>query len=304
MLLMFGVGLHFSVTIVVVRRSRCPGAVVQMPWRRPWVWRSRCMWGWSLGAGLIFGLSLSVASTVVLLEGPGSRGLIDPRTDASPWDGWWSRTSRWSWCWSSCPPLAGVLGGVSCPQRPLGDLEVTLGQVGVRRPHAHRRPAGFPWLLWHVTKTGSRELFTLCVVAAAVSDRLRFGRPVRRVLRARRLPGRNGAARVRVQPSRGRGNTAAAGRFRGAVLRLGGMLFDPRILIDNRCPCWRSSPSSSWASRLPPRRSCCSSAIREHGPHRFGQPGADRRVLLHSRRARHVARTVAEEGQSLIVAGA
>ncbi len=58
-----------------------------------------------------------------------------------------------------------------------------------------------PWLLWQISRTGSRELFTLCVIAAAVGDRLRRLRAVRRVGRTRRVLRRPGAARERVQPA-------------------------------------------------------------------------------------------------------
>jgi predicted exporter len=68
MLLMFGVGLHFSLDdLLAVKRIAVPGAVVQMGWPRCWAWR----WpggGAGAGAGLVFGLSLSCASTVVLLK--------------------------------------------------------------------------------------------------------------------------------------------------------------------------------------------------------------------------------------------
>ena len=73
MLLMFGVGLHFSLKdLLAVKRIAIPGAVVQMG-LAGW-------WGWSWGAGLIFGLSLSCASTVVLLkalEALEARGVLD-----------------------------------------------------------------------------------------------------------------------------------------------------------------------------------------------------------------------------------
>ena len=69
MLLMFGVGLHFSVDdLLAVRKVALPGAVVQMLVATALGTGVGVAWGWSLGASLVFGLSLSVASTVVLLK--------------------------------------------------------------------------------------------------------------------------------------------------------------------------------------------------------------------------------------------
>src|SRR6187551_2789728 len=63
MLLMFGVGLHFSVNdLMSVRKIALPGAIVQMLVATLLAIAVSSMWGWSIGAGLIFGLSLSVAS--------------------------------------------------------------------------------------------------------------------------------------------------------------------------------------------------------------------------------------------------
>ena len=68
MLLMFGVGLHFSLgDLMAVRRIALPGAVVQMAVATALGTAVALAWGWSLAAGLVFGLALSVASTVVLL---------------------------------------------------------------------------------------------------------------------------------------------------------------------------------------------------------------------------------------------
>ncbi len=70
MLLMFGVGLHFSLAdLMSVKRIALPGAIVQMSLATLLgmalaIWG----WGWSFGAALVFGISLSCASTVVLLK--------------------------------------------------------------------------------------------------------------------------------------------------------------------------------------------------------------------------------------------
>jgi CPA2 family monovalent cation:H+ antiporter-2 len=174
MLLMFGVGLHFSLDdLLAVRRIALPGAVVQMGVAtllgRAMAWS----WDWDVGSALVFGLSLSCASTVVLLKALETRGLLD------------SMNGRIAVGWLVVedlatvlllvllPPLAGVLGGQNAPAA--GDaplwraITLTLLEVGAfvaLMLIAGRRV--MPWLLWQVTRTGSRELFTLAVVAAAI----------------------------------------------------------------------------------------------------------------------------------------
>ncbi len=176
MLLMFGVGLHFSLDdLLSVRRIAVPGAVVQMGLATLLGMLAAWAWGWGLGAGLVFGLSLSVASTVVLLKALEARRSLD------------SMNGRIAVGWLVVedlamvlvlvllPPLAGVLGGKApagaAAAAPLWQtLGQTLLQVGAFVAVmlvAGRRV--LPWLLWQVTRTGSRELFTLSVVAAAIS---------------------------------------------------------------------------------------------------------------------------------------
>jgi CPA2 family monovalent cation:H+ antiporter-2 len=175
MLLMFGVGLHFSVNdLMSVRKIALPGAIVQMVVATLLGVAVSSLWGWSIGAGLVFGLSLSVASTVVLLKALESRGLSD------------SPNGRIAIGWLVVEDLAMVLVLVLLPvlapslggKAPAASSSystwvvvlITLAQVGgfiAFMLIVGRRL--FPWLLWHVTKTGSRELFTLCVVTAAVS---------------------------------------------------------------------------------------------------------------------------------------
>jgi monovalent cation:H+ antiporter-2, CPA2 family len=173
MLLMFGVGLHFSVEdLLAVRKLAVPGAIAQMAVAAALGIALARWWGWTLGAALVFGLALSVASTVVLTRALESRGLLD------------SLNGRIAVGWLVVqdlamvlvlvllPPLSGWLGGTgaSDPQRMAIALGRTVLEVGVFVALmwiVGRRL--FPWLLWQVTKTGSRELFTLCVVAAAVT---------------------------------------------------------------------------------------------------------------------------------------
>ena len=78
-LLMFGVGLHFSLKdLLSVRAIAVPGAIVQIAGGDlDRAWRLRSWLGWPLGGGLVFGLALSVASTVVLLRALQERRLVD-----------------------------------------------------------------------------------------------------------------------------------------------------------------------------------------------------------------------------------
>jgi len=74
-LLMFGVGMHFSVRdLLAVRAVAIPGAVAQIVVATVLGLGLAHLWGWSLGGGVVFGLALSVASTVVLMKALESRG--------------------------------------------------------------------------------------------------------------------------------------------------------------------------------------------------------------------------------------
>ena len=174
MLLMFGVGLHFSIDdLLAVRRIAVPGAVVQMVVATALGAGVATLWGWPVGEALVFGISLSVASTVVLLKALESQGSVDS-ADGRIAIGWLVvEDLAMVLVLVLLPAFAPALGGTA-PQGPARavwlTVVITLAQVGgfiALMLVVGRRL--FPWLLWHVTKTGSRELFTLCVVAAAVS---------------------------------------------------------------------------------------------------------------------------------------
>jgi CPA2 family monovalent cation:H+ antiporter-2 len=173
MLLMFGVGLHFSLSdLLDVRKIALPGAVLQITVATALGAGVASLWGWSLGAGLVFGLALSVASTVVLLRALEVRGVLD------------SMNGRIAVGWLVVEDLAMVLVLVLLPAiasglggdggqeagRPLWQvLGATVLKVSafiaLMLVVGYRL---FPKILWHIARTGSRELFTLCVVAAAV----------------------------------------------------------------------------------------------------------------------------------------
>lgn len=174
MLLMFGVGLHFSLDdLLAVKRIAVPGAIGQMGLATILGMAVTWGWGWNWGAGLVFGLSLSCASTVVLLKALEARGVLD------------SMNGRIAVGWLIVEDLATVLVLVLLP--PLAKvLDPTLVQVSSMQPlwitigKTLLQVAAFialmliagrrilPWLLWQISRTGSRELFTLSVVVAAI----------------------------------------------------------------------------------------------------------------------------------------
>ncbi|MCH8181269.1 MAG: cation:proton antiporter [Proteobacteria bacterium] len=173
MLLMFGVGLHFSVAdLMAVRRVAIPGAIVQIAVAVAMGAALAHGWGWGAGGALVFGLCLSVASTVVLLKALEARGLLE------------TGNGRIAVGWLVVEDLVMVLVLVLLPvfagllqpggNRPAAaalwpTVAWTLAKVTafiVTMLVAGRRV--FPRVLWWVASTGSRELFTLCVVAAAV----------------------------------------------------------------------------------------------------------------------------------------
>lgn len=173
MLLMFGVGLHFSLgDLMAVRGIAVPGAVVQIAAATAMGMGVALLWGWSPAAALVFGISLSVASTVVLLRALEALGLLDTFNGRVA-VGWLVvEDLAMVLVLVLLPPLAGVLSGQATgdPAALVLSIGKTLLQVGLfvaLMLLVGRRL--FPWLLWQVQKVGSRELFTLCVVAAAVS---------------------------------------------------------------------------------------------------------------------------------------
>jgi CPA2 family monovalent cation:H+ antiporter-2 len=174
MLLMFGVGLHFSLAdLLAVRKIALPGAVVQMAVATALGAAVAAWWGWSLGAALVFGLSLSVASTVVLLRALEGRGLLSS-VNGQIAVGWLVvEDLAMVVVLVLLPPLATWLGGSAAAGREPAEIWSTLGTTlaGVAAFVALMLVVGrrvFPWILWQVARTGSRELFTLSVVAAAV----------------------------------------------------------------------------------------------------------------------------------------
>ena len=172
MLLMLGVGLHFSLKdLLAVKRIAIPGALLQIAVATALGMGTAALWGWNLGASLVFGLALLVASTVVLLRALESRGVLESMNGQIA---------------VRClivedlvlvllPALSPLLGGMgtenAAPDQNIwATFGITLAKVGAviaLTLVVGRRV--FPKLLWLVARTGSRELFTLCVIAGAVS---------------------------------------------------------------------------------------------------------------------------------------
>ncbi|MGJ5002984.1 YbaL family putative K(+) efflux transporter [Bradyrhizobium sp. HKCCYLRH2060] len=180
-LLMFGVGLHFSLKdLMSVRAIAVPGAIVQITVATLMGMALSWAMGWSIGGGLVFGLALSVASTVVLLRAMQERRLMD------------TERGRIAVGWLIVEDLAMVLALVLIPA--FASLQNGNGDVAAADPLAARFGLGLtgvllltfvkigvfmavmllvgrrliPWILHYIAHTGSRELFRLAVLAIAL----------------------------------------------------------------------------------------------------------------------------------------
>ncbi|ESJ22450.1 potassium transporter Kef [Cupriavidus sp. HPC(L)] len=177
-LLMFGVGLHFSIRdLMAVRKIAIPGAVAQIGIATLLGMGVAWGFGWSWGQGLVYGLALSVASTVVLLKALQDRDLVD------------SEQGRIAVGWLVVedlamvlalvllPALSGLLvpagGGGEAPEASVTDIlltvSLTLGKVAAFVAVMLVIGRRFiPWMLERIVWTGSRELFRLGVLATAL----------------------------------------------------------------------------------------------------------------------------------------
>ena len=175
-LLMFGVGLHFSLEdLLEVKRIAVPGSIVRMVVATAMGAALASFWGWGLGACLVFGLSLAVASTVVLIKALEQRGTL--RTMNGQIAVGWLIVEDLAMVLVLVllPPLSEWLGGhpatdmVGASHSLWWSLSIALVKISVFVAFmliVGRRV--FPWLLGYVAETGSRELFSLSVIAAAV----------------------------------------------------------------------------------------------------------------------------------------
>lgn len=182
-LLMFGVGLHFKLSeLLAVKAIAVPGAIAQIAVATAAGMSLALLLGWGVGAGVVFGLSLSVASTVVLLRALQEQGVVT------------EERGRIAVGWLVVedlvmvvtlvliPPLAGLLGGREVPldaetaevsRLGFGPVLATLMVTGVK-------VVGFvalmllvgrrviPWMLHYVAHTKQRELFRLAVLSIAL----------------------------------------------------------------------------------------------------------------------------------------
>ena len=258
MLLMFGVGLHFSIAdLLSVRKIALPGALVQITVATILGAGLAHLWGWSLGQGFVFGLCLSVASTVVLLKALEGAGIVET-VNGRIAVGWLVVEDLvMVLVLVLLPPLSTLLGGTVAGAETglhaatdalahgtdaaasmstgamLQTLGITLGKVALfiaLMLVVGRRL--FPWILWQVAKSGSRELFTLSVVAAAVGvaygSAMLFGVSMAlgaffagMVLRESKLSYRAAEESLPLRDA-----------FSVLFFVSVGMLFDPRVLVD------------------------------------------------------------------------
>ncbi|WP_299010345.1 YbaL family putative K(+) efflux transporter [uncultured Caulobacter sp.] len=178
-LLMFGVGLHFSMKdLMAVKNIAIPGAVVQIGAATAMGLGLAVALGWSVGAGVVFGLALSVASTVVLLRALQERRLIE--TGRGKIAVGWLIVEDLAMVLALVllPALSGVLGGEPPVDHAkggvasggvLGAFALTIGKVAAfvaLMLIVGRRV--IPWILHRIAHTGSRELFRLAVLAIAL----------------------------------------------------------------------------------------------------------------------------------------
>ena len=170
-LLMFGVGLHFSLRdLLSVRKIAVPGALVQIATATLMGMGLALTLGWSLAGGFVFGLALSVASTVVLLRALQSRNLV--QTERGRIAVGWLIVEDLAMVLAlvMLPALASVMkeadGGFSALMMPLAvTMFKVAGFVAVMLVIGRRViPAALHW----VAHTGSRELFRLAVLAIAL----------------------------------------------------------------------------------------------------------------------------------------
>ena len=175
-LLMFGVGLHFSLKdLLSVKSIAVPGAIVQIMVASALGWALAWMLGWPTLAGLVFGLALSVASTVVLLRALQERRLVDT-TQGRIAVGWLIVEDIFMVAvLVLLPPLAEIFQtiGQSGGGPDVGELArilaITVGKVAAfvaLMLVIGRRVV--PWVLHYIAHTGSRELFRLAVLSIAL----------------------------------------------------------------------------------------------------------------------------------------
>ncbi|HBK46322.1 MAG TPA: cation:proton antiport protein, partial [Xanthomonadaceae bacterium] len=174
MLLMFGVGLHFSLEdLLEVKWIAIPGALAQIAVATLLGWGLAWSMGWSAMNGLVFGLALSVASTVVLLRALEERRLLETQRGKIA-IGWLIVEDLvMVLALVLLPALANALGeggksggGAGAILAAMGWTLLKMAAFVVVMLVVGRR--AIPWVLEKIAGTGSRELFTLSVLAIAL----------------------------------------------------------------------------------------------------------------------------------------
>ncbi|HJR81508.1 MAG TPA: cation:proton antiporter [Anaerolineales bacterium] len=163
--LMFGVGIHFSINdLWKVRSIALPGALIRMALTTLLALGLSQLWGWPITSGIVIGLAVSIASTVVLLRGLTDNGLLN------------TRHGQVAVGWVVVEDLATVLILVLMPTLANTSNGFDWGQLGLTLLKA----AGFvilvmfagtrliPWVLMRIAHTRSRELFILAILAIAL----------------------------------------------------------------------------------------------------------------------------------------
>lgn len=179
-LLMFGVGLHFSISdLLKVKGIAVPGAVLQMTIATLLgLLFAVYVWEWSLSSALIFGLCLSCASTVVLLKALEMHGHLNT-VDGQISVGWLVvEDIATVLILVLLPPVAQIMGvtpggGEAAEPMTASGIAYVIAStlLHVVAFVAIMMVAGrkfIPWVLWQIAKTGSRELFTLSILTASV----------------------------------------------------------------------------------------------------------------------------------------
>jgi CPA2 family monovalent cation:H+ antiporter-2 len=175
-LLMFGVGLHFSTAeLLAVRGIAVPGSIAQIVVATLIGSLVALGWGWSLGGALVLGLALSVASTVVLLRALDERNALGT-PDGRVAIGWLIvEDLAMVLTLVVLPAVSGILGGKTVQAGALVGghlglvLAFTIGKIAVFGALILTLgPRLVPWMLGQAARTGSHEIFTLCVLAVAL----------------------------------------------------------------------------------------------------------------------------------------
>ncbi|ANK90190.1 MULTISPECIES: YbaL family putative K(+) efflux transporter [Rhizobium] len=251
-LLMFGVGLHFSLKdLLSVRGIALPGAVAQIGFATLLGWGLGALMGWPTGGGLVFGLALSVASTVVLLKALQERRLVETERGRIA-VGWLIVEDLAMVLALVLIPAAASIGGGHGPVEPLsaglnsllgldlgigGMIAMTLVKVAlfVALMLVFGRKL-IPWMMHRIAHAGSRELFRLGVLAIALG--VAFG--AAKLFGVSLALGAFFAGMVLAESELSHRAAQESLPLRDAFAVLFfvsvGMLFDPNILLDRPLP--------------------------------------------------------------------